>query len=201
MYQPLSIPAAWCGKELFERKDWPAEARVGGSRGIAGRFWTSQRANRSQNFNVTIYRFRSAAGCWLDCSRTWKRVAELAWSKACPLTSSRKRSCRLFWSVATHVGTPVSQIAVGERIFSVRNEGFPVGHPQVRAEYQQASRASTPIVVSPLRFSVRSKRGRGRESTGQPGDVVLRMSRRRPDLVNVLMRPFHYARTTWTGET
>ena len=22
MYQPLSIPAAWRGKELFERKDW-----------------------------------------------------------------------------------------------------------------------------------------------------------------------------------
>ena len=53
--------------------------------------------------------------------------------KGLPLDEfSEEEARRLFWSVATHVGTPVSQNAVGERIFSVRNEGFQVGHPQVR---------------------------------------------------------------------
>ncbi len=39
---------------------------------------------------------------------------------------------RMFWGLACHLGTPVSQSATGERIFSVRDANLPADDPRSR---------------------------------------------------------------------
>ena len=130
MCQPLSIPAAWRGKELFERKDWAVRLtseEVAELRSVLDQP-TGQPITEIQRDDIPLP----------ICSRMLARLQQdleegsgACLVKGLPLDEfSEVEARRFFWSVAIHVGTPVSQSAVGERIFSVRNEGFPVGHPQ-----------------------------------------------------------------------
>lgn len=38
----------------------------------------------------------------------------------------------IFWALSQYIGTPISQTPTGEKIFNVRDVGFPKGHPKSR---------------------------------------------------------------------
>ncbi len=53
--------------------------------------------------------------------------------RGCPLERlTEPRARLLYWALAVHLGTPVSQSAAGERIFSVRDAGFAGDDPRSR---------------------------------------------------------------------
>ena len=50
-----------------------------------------------------------------------------------------EESALLYWAISSHIGTPVSQNARGERLCHVRDEGRSLGDPKVRG-YQTAAK-------------------------------------------------------------
>jgi alpha-ketoglutarate-dependent taurine dioxygenase len=102
---------------------------------------------------------------------------------------------RLFWGIAAHVGTPVSQSAAGERIFSVRDEGFKVGHPQARGpNTRKKLRFHTDRCDVIAFLCLRQARSGGENQLVSSVALYNEMLAQRPDLVEVLSQRFYYQR-------
>ena len=130
---PGEFKSAWRGDELLARDDWLHE------------FTTAELAELDRaiaNVGAQGREIESLAATDLPLAGTSinARLAEIQrnlehGSGACLLKglqieSRSEDACRrLFWAIATQLGTPVSQSAAGERIFSVRDEGFKIGPP------------------------------------------------------------------------
>lgn len=102
---------------------------------------------------------------------------------------------RAFWLICRHIGTPVSQSASGERIFSVRDAGFANDDKRARGPNTRKKlsfHTDRCDVISFLCFR--------QAKSGGDNDVVSSMSlfnemlRTRPELVEVLMESYRYQR-------
>lgn len=102
---------------------------------------------------------------------------------------------RAFWLICRHIGTPVSQSATGERIFSVRDAGFANDDKRARGPNTRKKlsfHTDRCDVISFLCFR--------QALSGGENDVVSSMAiynellESRPDLVEVLMQSYLYQR-------
>jgi hypothetical protein len=115
-----------------------------------------------------------------------------------PLSGLSELQARLlYWAMAVHIGTPVSQSAAGERIFSVRDAGFGNDDPRSRG----------PNTRKPLSFHtdradvvgflcLRQAREGGENEIASSMAVYNEILARRPDLLAILREPFYYLRHT-----
>jgi len=106
--------------------------------------------------------------------------------------------CRvLLWALSIHLGTPVSQSASGERILSVRDLGYAENDPRTRGPHTRKRLSFHTDRCDVIGFLCLNQAWEGGEN-----EVVSSMHlyneilRRRPDLLAVLMGPFHYQRHT-----
>ncbi len=106
----------------------------------------------------------------------------------------------IYWGIASHLGTPVSQNARGERICHVRDAGKSLADPTARG-YQTTAKLEyhcdlLPVDVLGL-FCLRTAKAGGASflvSSLAVHNVVLR---ERPDIVDALYEPFH---ADWRGD-
>ena len=102
---------------------------------------------------------------------------------------------RLFWAIALHLGTPVSQSAAGERIFSVPDEGFRIGQPQARGPNTRKRLSFHTDRCDVIAFlCLQQAKSGGENQIVSSIAVYEELLRRRPDLAEVLRQPFYYAR-------
>jgi len=102
---------------------------------------------------------------------------------------------RVFWAIATELGTPVSQSAAGERIFSVRDEGFKIGQPQARGPNTRKRLSFHTDRCDVIAFlCLRQAKTGGENQIASSVAVYHEMQRRRPDLAEILQQPFYFAR-------
>jgi len=131
---PFEIAAAWRGTELFDRKDWVVElhrehldeidAALHHAESLGGDVEAATiddfpLPRLSDVLHAIQDRLEHGSGACLIRGLSVDRYTE-----------SQLR--RIFWGLATRIGTPVSQSAAGERIFSVRDEGWKEKQPQAR---------------------------------------------------------------------
>ena len=113
----LDHPAAWRGEELFDRDDWMYQLLPQEQQAIA-RHGTLPES--------LIERFKFIQ----DALENGSGVSLV---RGVPLQSfSAEGMVEFFQSIAKHIGTPISQSADGETIFSVRNSGFADNDPRAR---------------------------------------------------------------------
>lgn len=113
---------------------------------------------------------------------------------------SENRCRRLFWELSRQLGTPVSQSAQGERIFSVRDEGFKEGDPRARGPNTRKKLSFHTDRCDVIGFLCLKQAKEGGENEVVSSMAVYEEIRqRRPDLLTVLMEPFHYLRHTVDG--
>ncbi len=115
-----------------------------------------------------------------------------------PIEELDEQEARLLcWAMAVHLGTPVSQSARGERIFSVRDAGFGDADPRARG----------PNTRKPLTFHtdradvvgflcLQQAREGGENEIASSMAVYNEILSRRPDLLAVLRESFYYLRHT-----
>jgi len=102
---------------------------------------------------------------------------------------------RIFWGIACHIGTPVSQSAKGERIFSVRNEGF-----SDRDNRQRGPNTNRKLSFHSDRSDVIAFLCWKQAKFGGENQLVHSMAlhntilAERPELLKELYRPFYYRR-------
>lgn len=111
--------------------------------------------------------------------------------KKYPLEQAR----RIYWGIARHIGTPVSQSASGEKMFAVRDSCFGSNDPRSRGP-NTAKKLSFHTdrcdVISFLCW--RQAREGGDNQVVSSVTLYNEILRRRPDLLEILMQPFAYKR-------
>lgn len=113
---------------------------------------------------------------------------------------SEDRCRRLFWELSRHLGTPVSQSAKGERIFSVRDEGFRDDDPRARGPNTRKKLSFHTDRCDVIGFlCLRQAVVGGENEVVSSMAVYEEIRRQRPDLLAVLMEPFYYLRHTVDG--
>lgn len=106
---------------------------------------------------------------------------------------SREENARVFWGVSSYLGTPISQSARGEKLFSVQDAGYTGDHPKARG----------PITKKSLHFHCdrcdvigflcvnQAKKGGENQLVSSPA-VHNEILKRRPDLLAELYEPWYY---------
>ena len=116
----------------------------------------------------------------------------------CPIDDLTETEARLlFWALSVHLGTPVSQSAINERVLSIRDAGFGRDDPRARGpntSKRLSFHTDRSDVVGFL--CLRQAREGGENEIASSVAVYNEILRRRPDLLSALMEPFYYLRHT-----
>ena len=173
--QLFDHPAAWRGDELLARPDWRRELSPGDIEDIlAGR------------------------RCILlaDVQDALENGSGGTLIRGFPSGVHSEEACRdFFLKVASQIGTPVSQSATGEILFSVRDAGFKDDDPRTRGP-----NTSKKLSYHTDRCDVIGFLCLKQAKSGGENDVVSSVAlyneilERRPDLLEVLTEPFYYKR-------
>ena len=194
---PISSPAAWRGQELFQRDDWRIELTADQLQEIDSALLHVKHGDQP------IEAGTAAEFPLPHLGKTLESVQEKleTGSGACMIRGlpvsdyTEEQLRRIFWGVAQYLGTPVSQSAAGECIFSVRDEGFQVGQPQARGPNTKKRLSFHTDRCDVIGFLCLQQAVAGGDNQ-LVSSVTLYNSIRelRPDLLSVLMQPFYYAR-------
>jgi len=113
-----------------------------------------------------------------------------------PCEGLDQRQARLlYWAVSIHLGTPVSQSPAGERIFSVRDARFGPTDPRSRGPNTSKKLSFHTDRADVVGFlCLQQAREGGENEVASAPAVYNRIRAERPDLLAVLMQPFHYLR-------
>jgi hypothetical protein len=192
----LLLPAAWRGSELLTREDWttwltedditeleaaslgnhgPGESMAAGEAALPG---LGPRLRRIGEY------LESGSGATLIRGFPIHRY-------------DLDTATRLFATLASWLGTPLSQSVRGETIFRVQDAGLAEGHPGARGPNtrRQLSFHTDRCDVIGF-FCVREARSGGESEVISSVTLFNEMLARRPDLLPVLMQPFLYQRHT-----
>jgi hypothetical protein len=199
MPEPIVSPAAWRGAELFQSPDWlhtltPRENDELGSALDA----VNERGLELDSIVPETFRL-SALGRLLEriqgslesgCGAAL--IRGLA-SEHCTVEAAT----RLFWGLARYVGTPVSQSSSGERLLSVRNEGYGVEDPRSRGPNTRKRLSFHTDRCDVIAFlCLKQAKAGGENDVISSVSLYNEMLKRRPDLLDVLLQPFPYKRHT-----
>lgn len=102
---------------------------------------------------------------------------------------------RLFLGLMQHVGTPVSQSASGELVFSVRDAGFSTDDPRARGPNTRKNLSFHTDRCDVIAFlCLQPARSGGENLIVSSVSLYNEILARRPDLLEVLKQPFLYKR-------
>ncbi|MDF1665204.1 MAG: TauD/TfdA family dioxygenase [Planctomycetota bacterium] len=100
-----------------------------------------------------------------------------------------------FWTLGSLMGQPLSQSALGEKIYRVRDSGFQLGHSKARGPNTRRALSFHTDRCDAIGFlCVRPAKLGGENYIASSISIHNEILRRRPDLLEVLYQPFHYQR-------
>lgn len=192
---PLESPAAWRGGELFARKDWLRLQTLDD--------WAEIDSAIDEASGLDLEAIDPHTFPLPTLGSQFRQLQDTLeyGSGACMIRGfdvdrwSENQAKKVFLGIAQHIGTPVSQSAQGEKVFSVRDEGFD----------QEDSRSRGPNTSKKLSFHtdrcdvigflcLRMAKSGGENEIVSSISVYNEIARLRPDLLKILMEPFLYKR-------
>lgn len=180
--QQIEHPAAWVGDELFGRDDWMYQLLPSEQQEIA----------RNQRLpDSLVQRLKFVQGALENGSG-------VSLIRGVPLQSfSNEGLIDFFQTIAGHVGTPISQSASGELIYSVRNAGFADEDPRARGPNTKKKLSFHTDRCDVIGFlCVKQAKSGGENQVVSSMTLYNEIQHQRPDLMEVLMKPFLYKRHT-----
>ncbi|MDG2469983.1 MAG: TauD/TfdA family dioxygenase [Pirellulaceae bacterium] len=184
----LDHPATWRGDQLFQSPFWriPFEPHwLQENRKLGSVF------NLSSDFTGLLHRIQAELedgyGAVLLSGFPVERF--LCRNEGLELLKST------FTKMASVVGTPVSQSAAGEQVFSVRNEGFAENDSRSRGPNTKKKLSFHTDRCDVISFlCVQQAKSGGDNQVVSSMSIYNEVLECRPDLVDVLMQPFFYQR-------
>ena len=192
----LSHPAVWHGEELFTRSDWSYTWTDADITELTDALKHSESAGSleectSQDFplptlteKLAIIQHNLEHGCGACMIRGF------------PVDRFDEQQCRrIFWGIASHIGTPISQSAKGEKIFSVRDEGYKIGQPEARGPNTSKRLSFHTDRCDVIGFLCLKQAKSGGENQLVSSMALFNALRERhPDMLRTLMQPYYYLR-------
>ena len=181
----IDLPAAWRGEELFARDDWTVELSESDLAELDAALESSLissgsgLANRLSSLQNSLERGGGAT-----------RV------RGFPIDRYDEAQARtLFRAICERVGTPISQSASGETMFSVRDEGFGENDPRTRGPNTRKKLSFHTDRCDVIAFlCLRQAKSGGENFVVSSVSLFNEIGATRPDLLGVLMAPFFYKR-------
>ncbi len=195
MPEPFDSAAAWRGDELLRRDDWLQTLDSSESDEISRALDAVQGVPLEEiaaaNFLLPTLVPKLK---WIQYSLEHGSGASMI--RGLPIECySEEEATRIFWGLASHLGTALSQSPVGERVFRVQDEGFTQDHPQARGPSSRKRLSYHTDRCDVISFlCVRQAESGGENYLVSSVAIYNEMLRQRPDLVKVLMQPYRYQR-------
>lgn len=195
MREPLNIPAAWKGKELFSREDWLYHLTADDLAAL-DRYCDQVSGRAPEEISKRE----------IDLGHLGEQLSQIQFclehrSGACMIRGlpvvrySEEQARQIFWAMALHLGTPLSQSAEGERIFSVRDEGYRMGEAKARGPNTRKRLSFHTDRCDVIAFlCLRQARSGGENQIVSSVTLYNEMSHRHPELTEVLLKPYYYQR-------
>ncbi len=194
---PVTTPAAWRGSELFERDDWQLDLTADDLREIEAALNHAEQESRPiEESPIDDFPLVELSERLAGVREHLETGSGGCMIRGLPVKNFTEQQLRrIFWGIAIHLGTPVSQSAAGERIFSVRDEGYKIGQPQARGPNTKKRLSFHTDRCDVIGFLCLQPAAKGGDNQ-LVSSVTLynEIRRRRPDLLRVLMQPYYYAR-------
>ena len=180
--QTIEHPAAWRGDKLFERDDWMYQLLPSEQQEIARHLTLP---------DSLVERLKFVQ----DALENGSGVSLI---RGVPIQSFSQDGLREFFhSLVEHVGTPISQSAAGERVFSVRNAGLADSDPRARGPNTKKKLNFHTDRCDVIGFlCVKQAKCGGENQVVSSMTLYNEIQRQRPDLMEVLTKPFLYKRHT-----
>lgn len=194
---PFLIPAAWRGEELFDRDDFlrnlTNEETAELEHAVADSSNSARPILETAADHFLLPRLKSKLE---EIRHNLELGAGACMIHGLPIANyTEEQARRLFWGIAVHLGTPVSQSHRGEKIFSVRDEGFKIGQPQARGPNTSKRLSFHTDRCDVIGFlCLQQAKSGGENQLVSSVTLYNEMRERRPDLAEVLMQPFYYQR-------
>lgn len=175
--EPIASPAAWRGLELFQSELWGTKVPPDA---------ISRTGDLSDEFRQLLSKVQ-------DRLETGPGAVLI---KGFPLEEFEQDSVpSIFLQVCQAIGTPVSQTPDGDRVFSVRNEGYLDSDPRARGPNTRKKLTFHTDRCDVIAFlCLQPAKEGGENQVVSSVSVYNEILRRRPDLLEVLMQPFYYQR-------
>lgn len=184
----LDHPAVWRGEELFEREDWIYELSEGEKDSVRNSLNVHGSAELPESVNQRLKQIQNSL-------ENGSGVSMIRGVPVDAFTVDQLES--LFLSAGQKVGTPISQSAAGEKIFSVRNAGFADDDPRARGPNTKKKLSFHTDRCDVIGFlCLKQAKSGGENQVVSSMTLFNEIQRQRPDLMEVLMRPFLYKRHT-----
>ena len=187
--------AHWRGRELFDRTDWGrrlGETELGGLRAVARQAEPERLAEHGPEALAGLEPLISGLQTELEEGAgavLLRGVPVAAWGE--------EISTRAFWALASHLGTPLSQSASGERLFHVRDHGYAPNDPRYRGPSSSARLSFHTDRCDVIAFCcLRAADSGGENYVVSSVALYEALRREQPDVLTVLCEPFPYLRHT-----
>ena len=211
MHRPLQSPCVWTGEELAAASDWrytltpPMIAEIDAALAASKRRGIAWSGMQRGDFDLP-----QAAPLLAEISTALEEGRGLAKLSGLPVARYGEEDLKAIWfAIGLYLGTPVSQSHAGLRMKVIRDEGASVG--EVYGEMREASGPSflsayaRAVSNGPLRFHtdrtdvvgllcVDQATSGGLSKIASTVAVHNEILRRRPDLLEVLYRPYPRSR-------
>ena len=193
--QPIKHPAAWRNAELFERADW--------THSLSSSDVAEIRAAVMACESDDLYQITKARFPLPRLGETLVRIQDALenGSGACRMVGlpvdewTESQLQKILWGLSHYIGTPVSQSASGERIFSVRDAGFADTDPRSRGPNTRKRLTFHSDRCDVIGFlCVQPAKSGGENYVVSSITLFNEILRQRPDLLKILMQPFYYQR-------
>ena len=194
--RPFNINAAWKGEELFSRPEWQFKLspdEVDELMSAGERLQVNADATGAEPDSIELPLLEPKLKQIQDLLENGSGAARLL---GFPVADTGIEIARnAFWALVRHIGTPVSQSASGERIFSVRDAGFAADDKRARGPNSRKKlgfHTDRSDVIGFLCY--RQAQSGGENQLVSSVAIFNQMLSERPDLVDILMQPYLYQR-------
>ncbi|MEM1294322.1 MAG: TauD/TfdA family dioxygenase [Verrucomicrobiota bacterium] len=193
--KPIDHPGAWDAAELIGRKDWSVSLGESAQTEVEQALGSTK--NRPiEDLEASDFGFEKLAKTLRDLQTSLEEGCGATLLRGLKIDQLSKEECRrLFWGISLHLGTPVSQSAKGEKIFSVRDEGFAEGDSRARGPNTRKKLSFHTDRCDVIGFfCLQQAKSGGENEVVSSMAIYNRILESRPDLLEELFSPYCYLR-------
>lgn len=196
MNHPIEHPSAWNARELVARPEWSTQLSHRETEELISASAALEAAGRPIEFDGVLPALPELQSKLRQVQHDLEHGSGVVRIQGFPAEEvTVEVAKRAFWTLCRHIGTPVSQSASGERIFSVRDASLANNDPRARGPNTRKKLSFHTDRCDVIGFLCyrQAKRGGMNEIVSSP-TLYNTLLRERPDLVEVLMQSYLFQR-------
>ncbi|MBD3674149.1 MAG: TauD/TfdA family dioxygenase [Planctomycetaceae bacterium] len=194
-FQPLADSSVWQGAELFARPDWELGLTSSECEEIDDALAVVSEKPAEQ-FTQEDFPLPTLERKLRKIQQDLEHGCGACYLRGLDVSKySTDDAKKIFWGLMLYIGTPVSQSAAGERIFSVRDEGFKMGDQKARGPNTSKRLSFHTDRCDVISFlTLKQAKSGGENQLVSSKFLYNEIGKRRPDLLKILQEPFYYLR-------